>query len=62
MGLPGALPTVNWAVLELSAKIGLALNCKIALVSKFDRKQYFYPDLPNGYQVTRRGGVDGLGR
>ena len=46
MGLPGVLPVLNEKVLEYAVKAGLALNCQIAPYSKFDRKQYFYPDLP----------------
>ena len=53
LGLPGVLPVLNRRVVELAVKAGLALNCDISRFSKFDRKNYFYPDLPKGYQVTQ---------
>ena len=53
MGMPGVLPLLNQKVLEYAVKAGLALNCQIAPYSKFDRKQYFYPDLPKNYQISQ---------
>lgn len=52
-GMPGALPVFNRKVLEYSAKAAMALNCKVTRVSRFDRKNYFYPDLPKGYQISQ---------
>ncbi len=52
-GLPGTLPVLNQKVLEYAVKAGMALNLHIAEHSKFDRKQYFYPDLPKNYQISQ---------
>ena len=53
LGLPGTLPVLNGQVVEYAVKAGLALHCPIAPFSKFDRKQYFYPDLDKAYQVSQ---------
>ena len=52
-GMPGTLPKMNLAVLEYALRLGLALNCNISKYCKFDRKNYFYPDLPKAYQVSQ---------
>lgn len=53
LGLPGVLPVLNREVVDLAIKAGLALNCEIADFSKFDRKNYFYPDAPKNYQTSQ---------
>ena len=52
-GMPGSLPILNRQVVEYAMAVGLALNCKIHQYSKFDRKNYFYPDNPQNYQISQ---------
>lgn len=53
LGLPGVLPVLNRKVLEYAVRVGVALNCKIANFTKFDRKNYYYPDLPKNFQTSQ---------
>ena len=55
LGFPGSLPVLNRDALQLAAKVAIALDCKIAPKIRFDRKNYFYPDLPKAYQISQFG-------
>lgn len=62
LGMPGVLPVLNKKVIEMALQASIALNCNINKVMHFDRKNYFYPDLPKGYQITEQDtpiGYDG---
>src|SRR5436309_169264 len=53
LGMPGVLPVINKRAVEMAMMVGLALNCKIASFTKWDRKSYYYPDLPKNYQISQ---------
>lgn len=53
-GMPGSLPVLNRQVVEFALKAGIAANCQINQLCKFDRKNYFYPDNPQNYQISRQ--------
>jgi len=53
LGMPGVLPVINKRAVEMSILVGLALNCKVAGFTKWDRKSYYYPDLPKNYQISQ---------
>ena len=53
IGMPGTLPVMNRKAVELALKTALALDCEIPERTKWDRKQYYYPDLPKGYQISQ---------
>ena len=59
-GLPGTLPVINGNAVEFAAMIGMALNCAVASTSLFYRKNYFYPDLPKGFQITQYDKAGGI--
>ena len=53
LGMPGTLPVINWQAMDYGMMVGLALNCEIPPINQFARKNYFYPDLPKGYQISQ---------
>ena len=53
LGLPGSLPVLNKRAVEMAVRTGLALHCELTLTNQFSRKNYFYPDLPKGYQISQ---------
>src|SRR4030043_15548 len=53
LGLPGSLPVLNKTALDYAVKVALALSCQVQEYTKFDRKNYFYPDLPKNYQISQ---------
>src|ERR1700682_2114599 len=53
MGMPGALPVLSRAAVEMGMRAAMSLNCTIRPISRFARKNYFYPDLPKGYQISQ---------
>ena len=53
LGFPGALPVLNEGVIERALKFGMGVNAELGTYNTFDRKNYFYPDLPKGYQITQ---------
>jgi aspartyl-tRNA(Asn)/glutamyl-tRNA(Gln) amidotransferase subunit B len=53
MALPGSLPVINRRAVAMSMRVGLAMNCTVARFTKWDRKNYYYPDLPKGYQISQ---------
>ncbi len=53
LGMPGVLPVMNKRAVEYAVLVGLALDCEIAEFTKWDRKSYYYPDLPKNYQISQ---------
>ena len=53
LGLPGAMPVINRVAIDTCVKTGLAMHCDVPTFSKMDRKNYGYPDLPKGYQISQ---------